>query len=117
MTKMANNYITLPRTGSRRSKNRWAYIGAVASICGLLGVYGASKANAYDNIDCEAIEQMVVNSFATDQNAAAVITSSAATKKRIEEMQELQKEVRSIINTYTNVYNVFCKYSNSTKWR
>ena len=46
MTQIANNYITLPRTRSRRFKNRWAYIGAAAAICGVLGVYGVSKAHA-----------------------------------------------------------------------
>ena len=46
MTQIANNYITLPRTRTRRYKNRWAYIGAAAVVCGILGVYGVSKAHA-----------------------------------------------------------------------
>lgn len=46
MTQIANNFITLPRTRSRRSKSRWAYIGAAAAVCGILSVYGLSKAHA-----------------------------------------------------------------------
>ena len=46
MTQIANNYITLPRIRSRRCKNRWAYIGTVAAVCGILGVYGVSKVHA-----------------------------------------------------------------------
>ena len=46
MTQIANNYITLPRTRTRRYENRWAYIGVGAAVCGILGVYGVSKAHA-----------------------------------------------------------------------
>ena len=46
MTQIANNYIILPRTRSRRFKNRWAHIDAAAAVCGILGVYGVSKAHA-----------------------------------------------------------------------
>ena len=46
VTQIANNYITLSRARSKRSKNRWAYIGTAAAVCGILGVHGGSKAHA-----------------------------------------------------------------------
>ena len=46
MTQIANNYIALPRTPSRRFKNRWAYIGVAAAVYKILGVNGVSKAHA-----------------------------------------------------------------------
>ena len=50
MTQIANNYIALPKTRSRRFKNRWAYIGAAAAVCGILGVYDVSKARAQSDM-------------------------------------------------------------------
>ena len=83
MTQIANNYITLPRTRSRRFKNRWAYIGAAAAICGILGVYGASTADAQTltTTKCNDIQQSMefaLRMYETGRHMAGEAKSKAA---------------------------------------
>ena len=59
MTQIANNYISQHKTRSRRSKNRWAYMSAAVAICGLLGVYGTSKASEEPPLSCEGILRFI----------------------------------------------------------
>jgi hypothetical protein len=90
MTQIVNNYISQHKTRIRRSKNRWAYIGAAAAICGLLGVYGTSTANAqYDSeleVKCTAIKtnmesaliywDIFTKSAATHTDSAAALNAA-----------------------------------------
>ena len=82
VSQIANNYITLPRTRIRRPKNRWAYIGAAAAICGILGVYGASKTNAQTltTTKCNDIQQSMefaLRMYETDRHMADEAKSKA----------------------------------------
>ena len=49
VTQTANNYITRYNTRSSHSKSRWAWIGAIFAVLGLLSFYGATKSEASSN--------------------------------------------------------------------
>ena len=49
MTQIANNYTTHHNTRKSRSKSRWAWIGAVFAVVGLIGGFWTIKADAKDN--------------------------------------------------------------------
>ena len=110
MTQIANNYITLPRTRSRRFKNRWAYIGAAAAVCGILGVYGVSKAHAQIDMPtlCEDIFLNMELSLAHyEKQRRRVGTTKLETLKP--RLIELANENRMAAADWAVIYQAKCK--------
>ena len=109
VSQTAHNYITLPKIRSRGPQSRLANRGAVVVICGLLAVYGVSKANASTDIDCPSVKHMVISSLGDYENLVVKLALGEISKERKARLKSVQKEVLITANTYSNVYTAFCK--------
>ena len=110
MTQIVNNYISQHKTRIRRSKNRWAYIGAAAAICGILGVYGASKTNAQTltTTKCNDIQQSMefaLRMYETGRHMAGESKSKAAKDKWLSISDKRLREAAD----WATIYNAMCK--------
>lgn len=114
VSQTAHKYITLPRIRRKGSRHLWAWTGSILAVCAMLSLYGATNANASNEMSCDDLlgrVNMALMSFERDVELANKVMKGDAQKKHEAAEQFLNdaKNARRIAAEWATIYTAICK--------